>query len=89
LLGSGKLPTGSHGFVLLPRHWVAERSFDWIARFRHLVRDYERLTDTLVAFHSIAFAMFNTFIVQSTQQALVTSGGCNGNSDVLGRQLCG
>lgn len=31
------------GFVLLPRRWVVERSFEWAARFRRLARDYERL----------------------------------------------
>ncbi len=28
-----------HGFVLLPRRWVVERSFAWAARFRRLARD--------------------------------------------------
>jgi transposase len=44
------------GFVLLPRRWVVERSFAWTARFRRLVRDYERLPQTLAALHFIAFA---------------------------------
>ena len=44
------------GFVLLPRRWVVERSFAWAARFRRLARDYERLSDTLAAFHYFAFA---------------------------------
>jgi len=35
------------GFVLLPRRWVVERSFGWLARFRRLARDYERLADSL------------------------------------------
>ena len=30
------------GFILLPRRWVVERSFAWLARFRRLVKDYER-----------------------------------------------
>ena len=34
------------GFVLLPRRWVVERSFGPTARFRRLVRDYERLATT-------------------------------------------
>jgi transposase len=45
-----------HGFVLLPRRWVVERSFAWAARFRRLARDYERLPQTLAALHFIAFA---------------------------------
>jgi transposase len=44
------------GFVLLPRRWVAERSFAWAARFRRLARDYERLPETLAGFHFAAFA---------------------------------
>ncbi|RZU42227.1 DDE family transposase [Edaphobacter modestus] len=35
---------------------VVERSFAWAARFRRLVRDYERLSQTLAAFHYFAFA---------------------------------
>jgi transposase len=30
------------GFVLLPRRWVVERTFAWLARYRRLVRIYER-----------------------------------------------
>ena len=48
------------GFVLLPRHWVVERSFAWAARFRRLARDYERLDTTLKGFHYIAFALLMT-----------------------------
>lgn len=44
------------GFVLLPRRWVVERSFAWAARCRRLARDYERLADTLAAFHFVVFA---------------------------------
>ncbi len=44
-----------HGFVLLPRRWVVERSFAWAARFRRLARDYERLPTTLAGFHWLAF----------------------------------
>jgi len=45
------------GFVLLPRRWVVERSFGWLARFRRLARDYERLAQSLAGFHLIAFAI--------------------------------
>lgn len=31
-----KLPEAKRGFVLLPRRWVVEPSFDWAARFRRL-----------------------------------------------------
>jgi len=52
-----KLPEAKKGFVLLPRRWVVERSFGWMARFRRLARDYERLPDTLKGLHFLAFAM--------------------------------
>lgn len=52
-----KLPEAKKGFVLLPRRWVVERSFAWAARFRRLARDYERLAQTLVGFHLVAFAI--------------------------------
>ncbi len=51
-----KLPEAKRGFVLLPRRWVAERSFAWMARFRRLARDYERLATTLRGLHFVAFA---------------------------------
>lgn len=43
------------GFVLLPRRWVVERTFGWLARFRRLARDYERLSQTLAGWHWLAF----------------------------------
>jgi transposase len=52
-----KLPEAKKGFVLLPRRWVVERSFAWAARFRRLARDYERLPETLVGLHFLAFAI--------------------------------
>jgi len=52
-----KLPEAKRGFVLLPRRWVVERDFGWMARFRRLTRDYERLAETLQGYHLIAFAM--------------------------------
>jgi len=35
---------------------VVERSFAWMARFRRLARDYERLPETLAGLHFVAFA---------------------------------
>ena len=51
-----KLPEAKRGFVLLPKRWVAERSFTWKTRFRRLVRDYERRLSTLAGLHLVAFA---------------------------------
>lgn len=52
-----KLPEAKKGFVLLPRRWVVERSFAWIARFRRLARDFERTPETFRSLHFIAFAI--------------------------------
>ena len=52
-----KLPEAKRGFVLLPRRWVVERSLAWMARFRRLARDYERLASTLRGMHLAAFAI--------------------------------
>lgn len=51
-----KLDEAKRGFVLLPRRWVVERSFAWATRFRRLVRDYERLPQTVKGLHFVAFA---------------------------------
>ena len=50
------LEQAKRGFVLLPRRWVVERSFAWANRFRRLVKDYERLPETLKGLHFLAFA---------------------------------
>ena len=49
------LPAAKRGFVLLPRRWVVERSFAWATRFRRLAKDYERLPETVVGLHFLAF----------------------------------
>jgi len=52
-----KLSDAKRGFVLLPRRWVVERSFAWMARCRRLARDYERLSETLTGLHLVAFTI--------------------------------
>ena len=34
------------GFVILPRHWVVERTFGWLGHYRRLSKDYEELVET-------------------------------------------
>lgn len=65
-----KLPTAKRGFVLLPRRWVVERSFGWMARFRRLARDDERLPETLAGMHYLAFA---TLMLKNVAQILTSS----------------
>lgn len=47
-------PEGSKGFVLIPKRWVAERTFGWIGRYRRLSKDYERRSDSSEAMVQIA-----------------------------------
>jgi putative transposase len=39
-------PPGTQGFKLLPKRWVAERTFAWNGRCRRHSKDYERRTDS-------------------------------------------
>lgn len=49
-------PEARRGSVLLPRRWVVERLFAWLARVHRLARDDERLSTVLAGLHVIAFA---------------------------------
>lgn len=41
-----KKPAAQHGFQLLPKRWVVERTFGWFTWWRRLSKDYERHTAT-------------------------------------------
>jgi transposase len=43
--------------ILFVLCWVVERSFGWLARFRRLARDYERLLETVAGLHLLAFVI--------------------------------
>jgi transposase len=66
-----KLPEAKKGFVLLPRRWVVERSFGWMARFHRLARDYERLPETVAGLHFLAFSvlMLKNFVALLNQSS--------------------
>jgi transposase len=51
------LPEAKRAFALLPWRWVVERSYGWMARFRRLAQDYERLSETLDGPHDVAFSL--------------------------------
>lgn len=43
-----------HRFAVLPKRWLVERTFAWIARNRRLARDFERYARTGAAFIRLA-----------------------------------
>jgi len=47
-------PAGAQGFVVLPKRWIVERTFAWLARYRRHARDYERNPETSEAIVYIA-----------------------------------
>jgi transposase len=51
-----KLSEVKRGFALLPRRRVVERSLAWMARFRRLAKDYERLPAMVAGLHFTVFA---------------------------------
>ena len=56
-LGGGQLPDAKRGFVPLPRRWLVERSFAWMARCRRLAKNHERLPEILAGLHVAASTM--------------------------------
>jgi transposase len=65
-----KLAEAKRGFVLLPRRWVVERSFGWLARFRRLARDYERTAEVLAGWHWVAFTgLMLTRVMELAQES--------------------
>lgn len=47
-------PVGTKGFVVLPKRWVVERTFAWLARCRRHSKDYERNPATSEAMINIS-----------------------------------
>ncbi len=45
---------GQKGFKVLPRHWVVERTFGWLGRYRRLARDYEHTVSSSEAMTYLA-----------------------------------
>jgi putative transposase len=49
-----KRPEGTLGFLLLPKRWIVERTFAWLARYRRLSKDDAYLTQTSEAMIRVA-----------------------------------
>lgn len=47
-------PVAAQGFVVLPKRWIVERTFAWLARHRRHSKDYERLVENSEAMIHIA-----------------------------------
>ncbi len=47
-------PVGVKGFVILPKRWIVERPFAWLARYRRHSKDYEKTAASSEAFTYIA-----------------------------------
>ena len=47
-------PVGIKKFVVLPKRWIVERTFAWLARYRRHSRDYERTPESSEAVTYIA-----------------------------------
>lgn len=47
-------PVGIKGFVVLPKRWIVERTFAWLARHRRHAKDYEKTTASSEALIYIA-----------------------------------
>jgi putative transposase len=45
-----------HGFKVLPKRWVVERTFSWLVQHRRLVRDYEKTECSAAGWIAIALS---------------------------------
>lgn len=53
-------PVGMKGFVVLPKRWIVERTFAWLARYRRHSKDYEKTTASAEALAHIALIALMT-----------------------------
>lgn len=61
-------PVGLQGFVVLPKRWIVERTFAWLARYRRHSKDYERTTASSEAITYIAMiALMSKRLAKSKQ----------------------
>lgn len=50
-----KLLQDKYGFAVLPRRWVIEHCFGWVARYRRSARGYGQLRETFAGLYYLAF----------------------------------
>ncbi|MFD0464492.1 IS5 family transposase [Microvirga aerilata] len=55
-----KRSDAAKGFVVVAKRWIVERTFGWLGRCRRLVKDFENLTRTQLAFVQLAMIRLMT-----------------------------
>jgi len=70
--------TEAHSFVVLPKHWIVERTLAWISRNRRLARDFERYARTVVAF--VRLAMIRIMLRRLTRPSPSIDSGLDGSA---------
>jgi transposase len=53
-----KRSDGAHGFAVLPKRWIVERTIAWLNRCRRLAKDWENLNRKGLAFLRLASIRF-------------------------------
>ncbi len=61
-------PVGMKRFVVLPKRWIVERTFAWLARYRRHARDYERTTQASETVTYIAMINLRAVGVKSSKR---------------------
>jgi transposase len=56
-----------HRFIVLPKHWIVERTLAWISHNRRLARDFERYARSAAAF--VRLAMIRIMLKRLTRPA--------------------
>lgn len=60
-------PADVKGFVVLPKRWIVERTFAWLARYRRNSKDYEKTTESSEAMVYIAMISLMSKRLAKTQ----------------------
>lgn len=60
-------PVGGKGFVVLPKRWIVERTFAWLARYRRHSEDYEKTASSSEAVTHIAMISLMTRRLEKAQ----------------------
>ncbi len=60
-------PVATKGFVVLPKRWIVERTFAWLARYRRHSRDYEHtIESSMTMIHISMIALMSRRLARKT-----------------------